>query len=488
MFRPTRMVLVTVWLNDSYAEDLFRAIGNSGIAQTVDSEELLCGEADTGIIQRCSGLLERMQATFGLLQIAGLESNSSNYQSPDFDESLPSKERLDYVESRLDLIEGNIGIKRDEIGALLEKEVVLFTNKEVIKEAENQDIRPKWMNSDEKILSITGLIDPQKQKRLKEIIKTATNGEYVIAKGGRVKGYGDKQIVTIVTLEEYKKDLEEKIGVIQCSNPLQKPAPAVNLRILEEIVRKEQDFAVNMKRSLGLLSHPEARKQNCILQVWVPRKKLKEFKSLVQEVSSGKATVKTRQPNAKDEVPILLDNPLMFKAFEPVVEMFSPPQYDEIDPTPIVAVSTLFFFGFMFGDLGHGILMLLAGIAYMHFGESAKKTAPVVIMCSLAAIIAGLIFGSFLGFEGSIMPVLGKPEFDVKTLLLVMSIGLAHMSLGAVLGLVNQMTKEEKTDKTEKAIGPDYQHIPTHDACRGACIHLWELHGYAAGNNNTFQR
>lgn len=47
--------------------------------------------------------------------------------------------------------------------------------------------------------------------------------------------------------------------------------------------------------------------------------------------------------------------------FQALVDTYGVPSYLEANPVPITIVTFPFFFGMMFGDLGHGSLYLLLG-------------------------------------------------------------------------------------------------------------------------------
>jgi Archaeal/vacuolar-type H+-ATPase subunit I len=67
----------------------------------------------------------------------------------------------------------------------------------------------------------------------------------------------------------------------------------------------------------------------------------------------------------KDEIsnaPTKLKNNWLFKPFEMLVKMYGTPSYNELDPTPFLSLSYMFLFGMMFGDLGQGFVILLAGL------------------------------------------------------------------------------------------------------------------------------
>ena len=60
--------------------------------------------------------------------------------------------------------------------------------------------------------------------------------------------------------------------------------------------------------------------------------------------------------------PTKLKNGWFARPFLMFVEMYGIPDYDGIDPVPIVALTYSLLFGIMFGDVGQGIVVILAGL------------------------------------------------------------------------------------------------------------------------------
>jgi vacuolar-type H+-ATPase subunit I/STV1 len=454
MFWPAPMILATVWISSEDAEEVLRALGKAKMAHLLESDAEPLIESDKAV-WRCSDIYERIQESKYLLEVCGI-GRQKNLETPSFAhsmEGLPLKERLDYIEESLASIEEELGCKKDETSELINKEAFLYSNKDIIMEAEKQNIKPKWINSSDKVYELIGLAEPGHMKKLQKILKETTKGEYIIVKGEKTRGYGEKILVAIVSPKEHQGAIEKNIGIIKRINLARKPTSPANLYFLEETILKEQEFAMDYKKTFGLCSTEEGEK-GCCFQAWVPRKELPRFRKIVSESTIKKSTLKTRAPEENDEVPILLDNPFFLKPFEAVVGMFSLPQYDEIDPTPMVAVSIMLFFGLMFGDVGHGILLLLAGLAYLHFREEKeKKLGPIIISCSLASIATGFVYGTMFGFEGIIEPFAGKLSFDFNTMLLIASLGLVHMSVGIILSIINRFkVNEDQIDKISALI------------------------------------
>jgi V/A-type H+-transporting ATPase subunit I len=114
-----------------------------------------------------------------------------------------------------------------------------------------------------------------------------------------------------------------------------------------------------------------------------------------------------------------------------------------------MAISFPILFGLMFGDVGHGLILLGGGLG-VYFAlkkqSSIKNMAWIIAMCGLAAIIAGLIYGemfgdpihTILGFGGPLWFDPFSPTTNVfRFLIFALYIGVAQITLGIVLEIVN---------------------------------------------------
>lgn len=96
--------------------------------------------------------------------------------------------------------------------------------------------------------------------------------------------------------------------------------------------------------------------------------------------------------------PTKIKNWKIFRPFEEFVRMYGMPNYNEIDPTPFLAVVYTLLFGIMFGDLGHGFCLVAIGLAMMAMkkgGFLSKLLVPI----GISSMFFGLVYGSFFGFE-----------------------------------------------------------------------------------------
>ena len=67
-----------------------------------------------------------------------------------------------------------------------------------------------------------------------------------------------------------------------------------------------------------------------------------------------------------------MKNPGLFKPFEMYVEMYGLPSYNEIDPTILIGITYSILFGFMFGDAGQGLCLLIGGFLLYKFKKNAS--------------------------------------------------------------------------------------------------------------------
>ncbi|MDR2496670.1 MAG: ATPase [Tannerellaceae bacterium] len=139
-----------------------------------------------------------------------------------------------------------------------------------------------------------------------------------------------------------------------------------------------------------------------------------------------------------DKVPIRLKNNRYARLFEPLTEMFSLPNYREIDPTPLLAPFFMLFFGLCFGDAGYGLLLLLICTLLKR-----KVDAGVKPFLSLAqwlggtAMVVGTLAGTFFGIALVDVPALAsvKNYFLTQDNLMTLSIvlGLVHIVFGKIV-------------------------------------------------------
>jgi len=158
----------------------------------------------------------------------------------------------------------------------------------------------------------------------------------------------------------------------------------------------------------------------------------------------------------KKEIPVLLDNPSAIKPFELLLSLLQPPKYGTIDATKLLAVFFPIFFGLIVGDIGYGLILLIISlILNPHKNLIIKNISKLFSYVSISSIFFGLLFGEFFGHSGgkilNIYPVLFDRQKDiVPFLILSISIGIFHILLGLILGIIKGIKEKHNREIFEK--------------------------------------
>jgi V/A-type H+-transporting ATPase subunit I len=122
-------------------------------------------------------------------------------------------------------------------------------------------------------------------------------------------------------------------------------------------------------------------------------------------------------PPATLQPPTVLRNVRWVQPFEPFVRMLGTPGAGEADPTPIVAALAPLLFGFMFGDVGQGVLLAIAGLVLRRRWPAVR----LLVWGGVAAIAFGFAFGSVFARE-DLVPALWVRPLDAPLVVLVASV------------------------------------------------------------------
>jgi len=165
----------------------------------------------------------------------------------------------------------------------------------------------------------------------------------------------------------------------------------------------------------------------------------------------------------------MLRNPRGTGLFQRLTLGFGTPASTEIDPTVLWLVTYPLFFGLMFGDVGHGLLVFIVSIGLFCAKRSGTRFSDqsfgglgslfnmildgsgLLMLGGAAATIFGFLYGTLMGSEEWFVELTGLPgplwfdPFKEPTRLLKVSIiiGIAHVSSGLILDIVNRVKNKE---------------------------------------------
>lgn len=115
-----------------------------------------------------------------------------------------------------------------------------------------------------------------------------------------------------------------------------------------------------------------------------------------------------------EKSPTKLKNPKFIRSFESLVKMYGVPSPNEIDPTLFVALTAFLMFGFMFGDVGHGLVFFVIGIL-LRFRQ--KDAGNILVAGGISSTIFGFFYGSVFGKEDILKAQIIRPMANIDTML-----------------------------------------------------------------------
>jgi len=131
--------------------------------------------------------------------------------------------------------------------------------------------------------------------------------------------------------------------------------------------------------------------------------------------------------------PLLFDNPPWVRPFEAFVRLLGMPARAEADPSPLVAVIAPLLFGYMFGDVGQGLVLLLAGLVL----RQRWPAAAILVPGGLFAMAFGVAFGTIFAREDLIGAMWLHPlSQPIEVLSVALGAGVVILMTGMMLNSV----------------------------------------------------
>lgn len=211
----------------------------------------------------------------------------------------------------------------------------------------------------------------------------------------------------------------------------------------------EIEFAVETERRLLDAGQNFSRTESAVLLTgWIPGTDSLELENRLREITGGRCVVEIAVPQDSfdEEIPVLLRHPRWLRPFEMLVTAYGLPHYCELEPTLFVAASYLLMFGVMFGDVGHGAILALGGLAALVTGRRAqtRDVGVLLLFGGGSSMMFGAAFGSYFGITAFKRFALWHDplEGDPMSLMIgAIGIGIVLISLGLVLNIINRFRR-----------------------------------------------
>ncbi|MBP6976711.1 MAG: V-type ATPase 116kDa subunit family protein [Bacteroidales bacterium] len=202
-----------------------------------------------------------------------------------------------------------------------------------------------------------------------------------------------------------------------------------------------QNEADHQKAQLHTLR--EVDEKLMIIEGWIPADREKELNSILDGKDHVYFSV---TPGIQEKPPVLLKNNAFARLFEPIGNLFSLPDYHELDLTPFFAPFFMMFFGFCMGDAGYGLVFILgATLIKLTMRHRIARFVPILTLIQwlgAGTVIFGTLTGTFFGIQLPEVEQLGNFRRIMldndKAFNLALIMGAIQILAGTVIRAVNQ--------------------------------------------------
>jgi V/A-type H+-transporting ATPase subunit I len=192
-----------------------------------------------------------------------------------------------------------------------------------------------------------------------------------------------------------------------------------------------------------------------VIHGWARADESANLAELLAKRFEGRVALEEKQLLEQDleQVPVTLRNPRFIRPFELFTRLLPLPRYSSWDPTPFIAIFFPLFFGMMLGDAGHGMVLVVAALFMLRKRRrgSIRDAASILLVSASYAVLFGILFGEFFGESGArllhLEPLVVERSRAVMPMLVFsLSIGVSHVLLGLVLGLITALRRRQRKE------------------------------------------
>jgi V/A-type H+-transporting ATPase subunit I len=267
-----------------------------------------------------------------------------------------------------------------------------------------------------------------------------TGKEEEIAALLRAAGWRDMEIPAELMThpEKARKDLEAAAALAD-------QAVAAQCRLIDD---KRESYSNRILHARRALTHAgpfatvsgealRARGDIALISGWIPRQDGARVRAALAARLPGRHLLELRDPRPAElaRVPSYTRYPRWLEPFASLVRLYGTPRYGEIDPTLLFAFAYVLMFGLMFGDVGQGALLAIAGL---FLKGALRPYRSFVVAIGLSSTLFGFAYGSVFTLETILHPLWMSPLADPGRMLeLAIQFGIGFILLTSVISIYN---------------------------------------------------
>ncbi len=508
MFRPARMQKISIVTLNQYTKPIIDVLHEDGVIQIDDLSEKISDDEDlkdlsvskqdpiasqiSSLSMKCGSILDTLESAEQSESMVDLirgminpkEIKSEEVEDLDSEELV---ERADEIISKVDEELSPIEAKLNQIGT---EETKLKDSLNISNQLSTFDIDIADLQDTKFTKVVSGKLPAERLAEAKEEISNITD-QVEIFEGEPNSDDDDELIpVVLITGSDFEEDISgilrrlefERFNITGLSGTPSELNKTSQERLEE--CKKERDQCNEDIREVGERSKKtllvvneqlELEKERVeiysyfgetdttkTIEAWVVKDDVEDTLATIDRLSEGNFVVEIEDPTEEEirenKVPVKQKNPGFARPYELLVNMYSTPNYGDIDPTIIMALCFPFFFGFLLTDAFYGIIITIVGlIMFRGIGKVSKtyKSFSVILtQMGLWTILMGLITGGFLGDfiprfimhnSDAMLPTV-IPDIDAfshpeNILYIALAIGIIHLNIAYIFGIIDNYKK-----------------------------------------------
>ncbi|ADJ27943.1 V-type ATP synthase subunit I [Nitrosococcus watsonii] len=178
-----------------------------------------------------------------------------------------------------------------------------------------------------------------------------------------------------------------------------------------------------------------------MVQGWAPTEKISFLRKILQRRLAQRFVLTTREPTSDERLmtPSLIRVPHWLQPFTDLAHNYGVPRYGELDPSWLFALTFIAMFGMMFGDVGHGVVILAVGWGCR---RRLGHYTPFVLSLGVSSCCFGFLYGSVFGYEEILSPLWISPLSNPQRMLMVALLwGVGFILLATAIGIRNRLAE-----------------------------------------------
>ncbi len=489
MLKPVRMKKLSAVILEEKKDDVLRELKERGIIQlidTLDTNEFryleLSSVPSSWVRARASEYLARVD---NILETFKSDKGSSILRNflEEKVEKIPVLETspsslFEEVEDRLRGVADRTARISSRLESIKKEKEELDNARATLSILQKLGVAPKDLEGYRLLRALAGVIPSKEFKNLKKDIEEITK-DYLLYSS---ELDNRNSVVLLTFFKEHEAEIAKILrirrfeeiqtpprlrgcGLEEASSKIESEVAGVEkeekelLEELREIAAKEKNKLLQIKELLKVEEFLDGAStlfgktaKTYVLNGWVPGAQVDKAVNVIQKSSDNYCTISIEDPKEGEKPPTLLSNPPQTNSLELLTNTYGSPKYGEIDPTTVMAVTFPLVFGLMFGDVGQGFLIISLGY-FLRFrlraSETVKKLGGTLILCGIAAMLVGFLYGSIFGLEGEhlkhylgfeLHPLWLNPMQDIpSSIAFALRLGVVLLISGCMLSIANEL-------------------------------------------------